>query len=113
MGTGPISVVHVLCFDKSSHCSVFESVHGDFSPANVTVLDYVPDTPAFNGLLGKCFYQSATSMSHETQNFQFYMKSISYEHNIAPVYSLSITAAQAEPSGDCFCSTHYISFVRL
>lgn len=45
-------------------------------------------------------------------NIQLYFKSISYEHNITPAYSLSITAARAQPSGDCYGSAHHISFVR-
>lgn len=109
MGKETISVVHVLCFDKYSNCSVFRSLCRDFSSENVTVLDYA----LTHQLSIECFYQSTVCMSHETLNIQFYIKSISYEHNMAHVYSLSITAAQAEPSGDCSCSTHYISFVRL
>lgn len=45
-------------------------------------------------------------------NIQLYFKSISEEHNITPAYSLSITAARAQPSGDCYGSAQHISFVR-
>lgn len=51
------------------------------------------------------------SISHEAPNVQLHIKSISYEHNITLIYSLSITAVWAEPSGGSSCSAHHISFV--
>lgn len=112
MGKETISVVHALCFDKSSHCSMFGSVCGDFSLADVTMLDNVPTHQLSADCQEYASISQLFALATKPLNIQSYIKSISYEHNIAHVYSLSITAAHAEPSGDCSCSTHYISFVR-
>lgn len=113
------SVPYVFCSPRNLYTVQSLDLCGDFSGRRDSLIDshrqglwLCSNVVAVNAQLRKYFQKSTVCISYEPLNIQFYIKSISHEQNITPFYSLSITAAQAEPSGDCSCSAHHISFVR-